>query len=254
MQPRITRHGVVDSTSERAFAEIADGRARDFDVHVADGQSAGRGRLGRSWKSAPGEGLYLSVVLMPPAPAWAPPALTMALGLAVLDGLRGLGFGQARLDWPNDVVVDGAKLAGILVETRDLDPRRPAFVAGIGINVLQRGFDPELERERAVTSLALQGCAASVEHVLQAVLAALPARLQAARVDPQAVERDYARAAGLCDGPVRVEVAGPALTGTIEQLSAARGLVLRAGDGSERRIALEHVRAIERLRPPGATG
>ena len=68
MTLRVLRHGIVDSTSERAFAALADGSARHGDVHVAEGQSAGRGRLGRLWASAPGEGLYASLVLLPGPP------------------------------------------------------------------------------------------------------------------------------------------------------------------------------------------
>ena len=125
MQFRVLRHGVVDSTSERAFAAIEDGSARHGDVHVAEAQTRGRGRLGRSWASAPGEGLYLSTVLLPGPPPLSPTALTMATGLAVHDAVRGLGVDAVRLDWPNDVVVDDAKLCGILVESRGLTPAAP---------------------------------------------------------------------------------------------------------------------------------
>ena len=111
-------HGVTDSTNERALAEMAEGTARDGDWHVADEQTAGRGRLGRKWHSPAGQGLYLSLVHCPSEPLPAA-AASMAAGLALLDTLNTLGVIEAKLRWPNDVMVQGAKLAGIDVALRD---------------------------------------------------------------------------------------------------------------------------------------
>ncbi|NOT31225.1 MAG: biotin--[acetyl-CoA-carboxylase] ligase, partial [Planctomycetes bacterium] len=188
MSSRLFQHGIVDSTNERALAAIASGEARDGDVHVAEGQSAGRGRLGRSWSSPAGEGLYLSLLLLPRA-APNPAALTMAAGLGVLEGVRALGAEAARLKWPNDVLASDergtdAKLAGILVETRGLDPLRPHAVVGVGLNVLQRAFPAELVRERAVTSLALLGLAVTRAAALEGLLAARWPRLAQASAAP----------------------------------------------------------------------
>jgi BirA family biotin operon repressor/biotin-[acetyl-CoA-carboxylase] ligase len=159
--------------------------------------------------------------------------------------VRTLGLAAAALKWPNDVVVSGAKLAGVLAETRDLDPRRPAYVAGIGVNVLQRSFPPELLAERAVTSLALSGVLATVDDVLRELVAAVPRRTRAIDADPAANERDFLSAAGLDAGPARVVHAGGTTTGQIATFSASEGLTLRAADGSILRLPLEHVRALE---------
>jgi len=164
MQFRRIEHDVVDSTNERAFAALADGSALHGDAHCARQQLVGRGRRGARWASERDVGVYVSVVLTPSAPLH-PAALTMAGGLAVFDLARELGVAGARLKWPNDLVVDGegldaelgAKLAGVLVETRGLDPERPHYVLGVGVNVRQREFAPELVAERAVTSLLLCG-------------------------------------------------------------------------------------------------
>ena len=67
-----------------------------------------------------------------------PPAITMSVGLAVREAVFAAGLNSARLDWPNDVVVREAKLAGILVESRGFDPAAPHFVIGIGVNVMRR--------------------------------------------------------------------------------------------------------------------
>ncbi|MFN0244599.1 MAG: biotin--[acetyl-CoA-carboxylase] ligase [Planctomycetota bacterium] len=236
-------HDVVDSTSERAFAALALGSARHGDVHLANGQTAGRGRLGRRWSSTHGEGLYLSVILLPPPPPWPAPALTIAAGLAVLDAAHALGAREATLDWPNDVVVCGAKLAGILVETRGLDATRPHYVVGIGVNVLQRTFDAELERERAVTSLALQGCAATVADTTSALLAALARRLDEVPARPLELAREYVRAAGWLERVVRVRTSGGTDEGRLLGISLERGFELMCG-GATRHFALEFVHDI----------
>ena len=247
MQFRRIDHDVVDSTSERAFAALADGTARHGDVHVARAQTAGRGRLGRAWHSAPGEGLYLSVVLRPPPPCWPPAALTIAGGLAALEAARAsCGADGLRLDWPNDVVAaDGAKLAGVLAETRGLDPARPHFVLGIGVNVRQRAFAAELARERAVTSLALLGSDATVEEVAERVLAALARRIAAIDREPARLCAQFVEAAGLAGARVRVRTGETWRAGELARVGLAEGLVLRAADG-EQRMPLEFVRAIER--------
>lgn len=238
---------MVDSTNERALAALAAGEAHDGDVHVARGQTAGRGRRGARWESAPGEGLYASFVLRPSAPAPPAPAVTVMAGLAVIDALRELGLERARLKWPNDVIVEGAKLAGILVETRGLDPAAPHFVAGIGVNVAQRAFSPELERERAVTSLAREGLVASVEEVLAALLRAFPARWRAAREEPEGLAREYLAAAELTGRNVRATLAEGQLEGRVSGLDLARGLFLALDGGHARVLPLEHVRALEAL-------
>jgi len=247
---RRIRHDVTDSTNERAFAALADGSARHGDVHLASAQTAGRGRLGRTWHSPQGEGLYLSTILTP-APTPPAPALTIAAGLAVLDAVRALGLAYAKLKWPNDVMAGEAKLAGILVETRSRGDQPPSFVIGVGLNVAQREFPEELLAERAVTSLALEHVAATTEQVTDAVIEALMRRTDRFDEDSMtALESDYATAAGLTAepdaGPVCVTVAAGELAGELVELTIRGGLVLRDAAGVEQRTPLELVRAVTR--------
>ena len=241
------RYDAVDSTNERALAAVAAGEARDGDVHVARAQTAGRGRRGARWESAAGEGLYASFVLLPAPHAPPSPAVTVMAGLAVLDALAALGLAHARLKWPNDVLAGPAKLAGILVETRGLDPEAPHFVVGIGLNVAQRAFPPGLEAERAVTSLAREGVDASVEDALECLRAALPARWRMARERPDELARDYLEAAGLAERTVRAELGSERVEGRVLRLDLARGLTLELESGRERALALEHLRAVDAL-------
>lgn len=244
---RVVRHGIVDSTSERAFAALAAGEARHGDVHVARGQSAGRGRRGSVWESAADEGLYASVVLRPAPPPPDPAGLTIAGGLATLDALRSAGLGRARLKWPNDVLAGGAKLAGILVEARQLDPARPAFVVGVGVNVAQRAFPAALLAQRAVTSLALEGVATAPEALLAPLLAALERRLQELRLRPAALAEAYLDATGLRARAVRVRVGAASHEGRLAGLDLQALSLEPAGGGAPRRLALAHVRALEAL-------
>lgn len=254
MQLCLIRHASVDSTNERALVAVQAGSARHGDVHVAEEQSAGRGRRGHVWASARGEGLYLSLVLLPPR-APRPTALTMAAGVAVLACVRALGARTARLKWPNDVLaLDGegrvAKLAGILVEARGFDPARPHAVVGIGLNVRQRAFPPELERERAVTSLARLGCEVTLEDALARLCAELGPRLERALTEPEASAREYGAALALVGRRVRVALAREEHVGVLRGLSLD-GLELDGPELGGRRLALEHVLALEPV-PDGA--
>lgn len=244
---RLVRHEVVDSTNERALASLADGSGRHRDAHVARAQTAGRGRRGARWESAAGEGLFLSAIWSPGVPL-APPGLTMAGGLAVRDAARSLAGGELAglaLDWPNDVVVRAAKLAGVLVESRGLDPARPSYVVGVGLNVRQRAFGAELVAERAVTSLALEGVDATVDDACAKVLAALGERLEQLGRDSASLARDFAAATGLVGTSVRVAAGGRTLAGRLAALDLERGLSLETASGVVP-LALAHVTALER--------
>ena len=241
MELRLLRHGTVDSTNERALAAVAAGTARHGDVHLAEEQRAGRGRLGRRWTSAHGEGLYLSVVLLP-AEAPRPAALTMAAGLAALEAAQALGARAARLKWPNDVLVEGAKLAGILVEARGAEPLHA--VVGLGLNVRQRSFPPELEAERAVTSLARLGHEHALDEAAAVLLARLAPRLAAALERPREIAAEYAWALGLVGQLVRLREGRGEARGRLVAL-ALDGLELVGEDDQRTRHLLEHVQALE---------
>ena len=111
----IVRFSVVESTQTTAF-ELAAGGAADRTVVVADHQSAGRGRRGRTWADAPGTSLLVSILVRPRVAPVLLATFSIATGVAVAEALdRATGI-AARLKWPNDVRVRGRKLAGILVE------------------------------------------------------------------------------------------------------------------------------------------
>lgn len=166
---------LLDSTNQRA-RELAAGGAPHGTLITAREQSAGRGRQGRSWVGPPGSALLCSVVVRDP-----PRLLPLAVGVAVAE----VAGPQATLKWPNDVLLDGRKVAGILVEGR---PQERWAVVGVGLNVAvevdelpaelrqragtlglgREAIEPTLER---LMERLERWTAATAEHVLEAVRA-----------------------------------------------------------------------------------
>ena len=146
---------------------------------VADHQKSGRGRRGRRWLAEPGTALLVSVVLRPVLESSALGLLPLSIGLAVREAIANLAprelAERTLVKWPNDVWVDGKKIAGVLAEGR-IDSEHAAVVAGIGINVAMRELPEELCD--SATSLALLGLVTSRERVLAGVLGCLEMRLQ----------------------------------------------------------------------------
>ena len=162
--PRV-HHRVADSTNERAKA-LARAGAPHGTLVTASEQTAGRGRQGRTWLARPGSAVLMSVVLRDP-----PESLPLAAAVAVVEAVPA----DCQIKWPNDVLLDGRKLAGILVEGR---PQEGWAVLGIGLNVSTPAADFPAELRDIATSLAAAlGEAPATEEVLAALLARLDTRL-----------------------------------------------------------------------------
>ncbi len=151
------------STNGEALKLAAEG-APEGTVVIADAQTAGRGRLGRAWHSPPGAGLYFSVLLRPSGPVEDWPRWTIASALAICEGCRAVSGCDVAIEWPNDLLLEGRKVGGILTEGRSSGARSLGLVVGIGINVNQEAddFSPEI-RQRAV-SLRMGRRGASVDR------------------------------------------------------------------------------------------
>jgi len=165
-RPRV-HHRTTDSTNERA-KDLALAGAPHGTLVTADEQTAGRGRQGRAWVAPPGKALLMSVVLRDLGAAQA--YLPLAAALAVCEASEQSAPVRCSIKWPNDVWVDGRKVAGILVEGR---PQEGWAVLGIGINVSTTPEEFPDELKDIATSLG----AGSTEEVLMRLTASLEARL-----------------------------------------------------------------------------
>jgi len=162
-------HTVLGSTNDRALAWAREGAPHGALV-TADEQTAGRGRRGRTWCSTPGLNLYTSVVLHLSSLGATSAALSLAVAVGLREGLDGLGLPPVDLKWPNDLLIEGRKLGGILCESRWQGPQVQAVV-GFGVNLHQREFPPELEG--TATSFARHGVLRPRAEVLASLLEAL---------------------------------------------------------------------------------
>jgi len=224
----------IGSTNTAAMAAAANGAA-EGSVFLAEEQTAGRGRGAHSWQSARSAGIYCSVVLRPPLPPSEVLVLALAAGLAVRSAIEHVDSGVvADLKWPNDVLIDGKKVCGILTEMNAEATRVRYIVVGIGINVNQAKFPAELET--LATSLRLMtGSEWSRVELAAALLKSLDReyRLLIERSDAgQSILRRFAEQSSWVKGKqVRIEENGSRVEGTTEGLDERGFLQVRTTQG-----------------------
>ncbi len=204
----------------------------EWSLALADSQTAGRGRHGRAWASPRGN-LYLSVLLRPRLPADRVGLLPLLAGVAVAETAGAWGI-EARLKWPNDVVVGGQKLAGILVEGVSGGGGLEAAVVGVGLNLLQElGGVPEDVRRSAASVEALAGRLLAPVAAAACVLGRLRAWYDVLGLTPQTVVEAWRRLSVPWWGrPVEVRSGAEAIRGVAEGIEERGGLVLQREDGS----------------------
>lgn len=224
--PRVCALAQTASTQDVAHA-LAERGAADGTLVIADVQTAGRGRHGRSWTSRPGAGIWLTIVARALDPA-ALPVLSIRLGLHAAPALDAFADASVRLKWPNDLHVGGGKLAGILAEARWQASALGWVAVGVGLNVRPPGDVPGAAAGAA-------GLRAGTERldVLAALVPALRAALAACGPLAPSELAAYARrdlAAGRrCDAPVPGTVRGIAPDGALVVDRADGPLTVRSG-------------------------
>lgn len=222
----IRREKTVDSTNLAARRWAKDGAPHGA-VVVAEMQTAGRGRRGREWSTSPGMGLWLSIVLRPKIPVESYPLLPLLVALAGAEACEQVTGADVRIKWPNDLVLSGRKITGILAE-REGD----AVVVGIGINVRQRAEDfPSELREKAGSLEMLTGQMVSLDALEAALLA---------RIEHHADRMDFLTAyeARCATIGARVCVVETLQTfeGTAEGLDPMGALLVRDDEDTLRRV------------------
>jgi BirA family biotin operon repressor/biotin-[acetyl-CoA-carboxylase] ligase len=209
---------------------------------LADEQTSGRGRLGRKWQSPPGKGLWFSFLLRPQLPLDKVGVISLAIAALIAETLTQQCGADFRVKWPNDVLVDGKKVCGILCETQMSPTSVEAVIAGVGLNVLQEKEDFAPEWREPATSLRLAGSSNCDRKALFAELLAcfdqnlfggLKQRL------PQLLAQWCARCEGLGE-PVTVlpasagEIPIEGTTGIFESIGEAGELIVRLPSGGLR--------------------
>jgi BirA family biotin operon repressor/biotin-[acetyl-CoA-carboxylase] ligase len=232
------------STNDDAWDLLATGLG-DGAVVIADHQTRGRGRAGRAWHSNPGQGLAMSVLVhlsCDPEPLG---TLPLVAGLSLAHALDELGV-HTDLKWPNDLLLGGGKLAGILCESRRTAAGIGVAVVGVGVNVGQRAedFPPEL-RERA-TSLALAGHALAREDVAAVFLNAFePQWAEHAEGDRSLALNAWRSRARFWGQEVVVRAPGGDVRGIAADLDLDGALVVETASGSRVRVVAGDIEVVE---------
>jgi BirA family biotin operon repressor/biotin-[acetyl-CoA-carboxylase] ligase len=234
---RLHHYYKIGSTNTAAMAAAAAGIA-EGSVFLAEEQTAGRGRGSRSWESERSAGIYCSVVLRPALPPSDVLPLTLAAALAVRTALAEVEP-RVSLDlkWPNDVLINGRKVCGILAEMHAEATRVRYIIVGVGINVNQKSFPEEIESE--ATSLRMEtGKECSRVEVAAALLKSLDREYRMLIEDPnaqQSILRRFAEQSSWARGKqIHVEDYGSRIEGTTEGLDERGFLQVRTAQGLHR--------------------
>jgi BirA family transcriptional regulator, biotin operon repressor / biotin---[acetyl-CoA-carboxylase] ligase len=248
-------YDTVSSTNDIADRAAAHG-ALHGTVVVADCQEAGRGRMGRSWYSPPGAGLYISVVLRPndlggifrrqagenTSEIARASSVTLTAGVAIAEALRGAAGLDAAIKWPNDLVVGGRKICGILAEAAAGPGGLHHVVLGYGVNVLPAAYPPEIA-ERATSVETELGRPADRAAVFAESLACLAERLRELSAGglPALLDRWRVLSPSSVGRPVEVVSGNGWLSGTTAGIDVDGALLVTAG-GTTRRVIAGEVR------------
>ncbi len=232
----------VDSTNSellrRARADAPTGS-----VLLAERQSAGRGRRGRSWESPLGAGVYLSLLWRCDGGLAAMAGLSIAAGAAVQDALRRLGVPRTALKWPNDIVADGRKLGGILVEVAGEWSGPGYAVIGVGVNgAVPADAGSRIAQPWIDLATVCGGVAPSRNALASALIGALDAALAQFERDGLApFVAQWRRHDALADAEVSVDEGGRRWLGRAQGLDAQGRLRVRAHDGTLRALTSAEV-------------
>ena len=222
-------------STQAEIARLAAEGAPEGTVVTARHQRAGRGRLGRAWWDRAGESVLVSVLLRPAIPPSRAPQLALVGALAVVDAVAAETGLTPGIRWPNDVLVAGRKICGILAEAATkADGRLERVILGIGLNVNQDAFPPDVA-ERAASLRQVTGRVHERERLLEAVLAALDARYRAFLAEGGAALRAAWRERSVTLGE-RVRTPD-GREGVAVDLDETGALLVRAEDGAMMRVA-----------------
>jgi len=202
---------------------------------LCEKQTAGRGRMDRQWSSPEGQGIWLSVLLRPLLPVENAPVITFCCALAMAKAVRLVTSLDAQVKWPNDLVLRGKKLCGILLEM-GFDAQGYYVVAGTGLNVRHAAYPPELARQ--ATSIEEHGEVPDRGAIIAKYLAALEDALDAVEQHGFAgIAKEFRQSCITLGSPVNVIGTEETFTGVAEDVDDTGALLVRTEDGLRRVLA-----------------
>ncbi len=244
LQPTILRFDSIDSTNLEAMRQARAGAPEGLCI-VAREQTAGRGRLDRSWQSPKDAGLYFSIVLRPQLEMNEWPLITLMAALAVSDALLKTCSLRVDIKWPNDLCVNERKLCGILAETVETE-NRPAAIVGIGIN-LNADSLPATVSDLATSVESATEVRPDCARVLSEVLKALGERydlLQSPQGREHTIREWCANSSYAFGRQVRVALESETFAGTTRGLESDGALRVETGGGKMRLVRAGDVTAL----------
>ncbi|PKN13483.1 MAG: biotin--[acetyl-CoA-carboxylase] ligase [Deltaproteobacteria bacterium HGW-Deltaproteobacteria-4] len=234
----------TDSTNHRA-ALLAEGGARDGTVIVAEAQSAGKGRLGRRWISPAGVNLYLSIILRPAIAPRSAPLLTFLSSLATARTIELETGLRPTVKWPNDVLLGGCKVAGLLNEMNAETERVNYVILGIGVNLnmTQEQFPDDLRYPATSLALALQHPVDRVRFCRR-LLSEIDILYRDYPTGQEAILSGWLTYFDLLDKKVTIEEPSRSIVGIITGIAADGALLLSLENGDNERILAGDVRPL----------
>ncbi len=225
---QIIFYDCIGSTNDAA-KQIADAGEPAGTVVIADEQTAGRGRLGRAWLAPPRSSILMSIVLRPTLAPHQVSRVTMAVALGVCEAIRAETGLDAQIKWPNDLLVRGKKIAGILCESGIVGDRLEYIIVGIGVNVNFDAASVEGMPAEATTIADELGKSFPRARLTQAILREIEKYYW--RVDED-LRAEYCSRLAMLNQRVRAQTSAGIVEGIAESVNENGALVVRRADGS----------------------
>jgi BirA family biotin operon repressor/biotin-[acetyl-CoA-carboxylase] ligase len=237
MGQKITYAAELDSTQIRAHEMVSQG-AVEGTIIIAEQQTQGRGTMGKKWFSPPGKGIWFSMILKPRIPLQFISQLTLLVSVALCRTIKKMLQVDIGIKWPNDLLIQGKKVSGILLESSGEDERLRYVVAGIGIsaNLLKKDFPPEL-RSKATSLRIAAGQEMNREELLCGYLLEFEKLYQLYNEQGFAPIRTLWEALSVSlNCPIEVQTSQGRVEGVAHGLDEMGALVITLEDGSTEKI------------------
>ena len=236
-QADIVHYTIVDSTNDRAKALAIQG-ASEGTIVVAEEQSAGRGRKGRSWLSANGDGICLSLILRPSMPPGEISQITLMTAVAIAETLLEISGADVNIKWPNDILVNGKKIAGILTEmSMEMDVIDYIIIGlGLNVNTEKKLFGEEI-KDLATSLYIVTGIHFSRSEIIRLFLTRFEKYYLRVQSDGfSSIIKRWKELSNIIGKYVTVDISGRKISGTVDDIGEDGVMILKDEDDKKHRI------------------